>query len=494
MASRIERIGSLWYLVLEGDARARGREHARLAGGIAGTETADYYARLLPTIIRQQRPRWLPRACVRPASALISGFFGTMQVGIDAGSLGEEMQAYLSAYRRGGARRLIRFPDVLHWLAGMAGGQCSAVFFEGGAHSRLARNFDFYGPHVWGRHRALKVSMPPAGQPWLWAGPLGIPVGGFGINASGIAVMPFTNFSRDLALRGVPLFTLMQTILEESRSLDDAVAYLERARRHGGISLLVADMRRGEAVALAVGARRLVIDRPRDGVLVRTNHHHELDKPSLPGMAMWQRHSRSRWQRLDTLARVLPPGGGPDALALRQLLADRTLPDGRRSLLADVPGALNVATSVILDGMTLFVADAGFPACDATRWHGFSLDECFSGRIPVARTHDLPDLLAPEERAALELAVEGWVRFFDEGHPAAAREVWSRARALLPREPALLRMLAMAAHETGDRLSCQDFLETLLELEPEDALARLALNRPDRVYLECMTGQLAPRK
>ena len=207
----------------------------------------------------------------------------------------------------------------------MAGGQCSAVFFEGGVHSRLARNFDFYGPRVWGRHRAIKVSIPPSGQPWLWAGPLGIPVGGFGVNASGIAVMPFTNFTRDLSLRGLPLFTLMQTILEESHSLDDALAYLERARRHGGISLLVADMQRGETAAIAVGARRLLVDRPRDGVLVRTNHHHELDRPPQPGMSMWQRHSRSRWQRLDRLARDLPPGATEPPV--RGNPGDRTLPD-----------------------------------------------------------------------------------------------------------------------------------------------------------------------
>ncbi len=494
MASRIERFGDLWYLLLEGDARTRGRDHAGLVRGITGTETADYYARLLPTIIRQQRPRWLPRFAVRSAAALISVFFGTMQAGIDAGSLAVEMQAFLIGYRRGGAKRLIRFPDVLHWLAGMAGGQCSAVFFEGGVHSRLARNFDFYGPRVWGQHRAIKVSIPPSGQPWLWAGPLGIPVGGFGVNASGIAVMPFTNFTRDLSLRGLPLFTLMQTILEESHSLDDALAYLERARRHGGISLLVADMQRGETAAIAVGARRLLVDRPRDGVLVRTNHHHELDRPPQPGMSMWQRHSRSRWQRLDRLARDLPPGGGPDPLALRQLLADRTQPDGRRSLLSDVPGALNVATSIILDGMKLFCADAGFPACDATRWHGFSLDECFSGHLPDVETHELPDLLSQEERAAIALTVEGWSRYFDESQPSAARDVWSQARAHAPQEPALLRMLAMAAHDEGDRTACREYLESLLELDPGDEVARLALKRPGQVYLECMTGQLAPRR
>ena len=60
--------------------------------GITGTETADYYARLLPTIIRQQRHagcRALPSVRLLPDQR-----FWNVQAGIDAGSLCDEMRAF----------------------------------------------------------------------------------------------------------------------------------------------------------------------------------------------------------------------------------------------------------------------------------------------------------------------------------------------------------------------------------------------------------------
>jgi len=102
----------------------------------------------------------------------------------------------------------------------------------------------------------ILVWRPKGGVPFMmmgWACAIGSVTG---MNAQGITIGEMTCSSPDSTFDGLPLFLIMRRVLEESASLDAAVAIMEEGPRTTGWNFVIGDGKIPDARALEVDAKR----------------------------------------------------------------------------------------------------------------------------------------------------------------------------------------------------------------------------------------------
>lgn len=458
---RLDRAGGIYLLTLEGDRLELGARHAELTRYISGDVPARYYRHLLDKVIHAalQGPTAGLRA--RLAAGLLYRHFGRRNRKLLSGGLLEELMALLSGLgcppRM--ARRILLFPDILHYLAGKkaaSGSGCSACFAapersaSGGA--VLGRNFDFFGMGVWDEYQAVKRVFPDDGQPHLWVGPLGIPGGGFGLNAAGLAVMPFSLFTRDCGTKGVPMFQLLDRMLREATCLEEAERLVWETRLTGSYSLLIADMNGGDARVFGIGKKFIESRLPEHGILCRTNHQQTEQgrkRERLP--AGWARHSNARLARLEEFF----AGGGKAASleGVMALLGDRRDPvENREAVVGGILPAVNNALSLVLDagrGM-LAVGSGQFPVAACGNYELFSIKELFKKKDAWHGSHASPRRQKPAANEAIRCYNAAWQAWFERGDRERTLRLLNDGGALVPDEPAFPRMSGLLHMKGGD--------------------------------------------
>jgi hypothetical protein len=154
--------------------------------------------------------------------------------------------------------------------------------------------------------RALKEHVvaieirPDRGQAYLSVGRPGVVWVVTSINTAGLSLACLTSTLSGETPNGVPLPILYRLISQYSTTLDDAERLIRRARITIGNNLLVASAAEDDARVFELSPRYVAARRPRDGVIVTTNHfEHEEMVPRQGGWVV--QNSLDRCARLSTL-------------------------------------------------------------------------------------------------------------------------------------------------------------------------------------------------
>lgn len=436
-------------LHVEGSWEEMGRSLARQSLGEGGRGLMEWYTGLLARLVddapgsgrKMGIPRRLQDLSLRTLSLLNRGRMDP-DIALLSGILAEETSL---GFNRG--QELLYLPDLVHLVSGLLERSfpppaCSGFFASGVAtvdgRMIVGRNFDFYGREWWNAHQAVIVFHPDKGQQsFLWVGTLGLPFGHFGINAAGIGLAMFTNFTKDLSPLGAPLFSIAHSVLARAESLDEAIRIASHHPRLAGFSFLIVDTRAREARILGMSARKQEILSPREGALIRTNHYTSaamsaLDSAPLP----WARHSRARAQRLHEL--LVEHRGQLRVQDVPSLLSDTLDPgEGRHRVVGDILAATNNAASLVWSPQddALYVATGRFPVCHAETWQAVRPRALLAGQS----AEPPPDLagggaLTSNARLALESYEEAWSAFAERHDAEQAINHLLGAARLLPDE------------------------------------------------------------
>jgi hypothetical protein len=461
----LRREKDIYIMDLRGGYDEMGVQMALLVRGIVDDYVTKYYRELPEKLISHSFVSHISRVLPpRIASALYGLFVRGSQ-----SRLGPELRMFVeSFYRtldinpRAGVRAIF-FADLLHYLAGRAftpiapPPACSGFFARGaatlGGKTIVGRNFDFYGRGIWNEHQTITVIRPRGQLAFLWVGSLGVPFGGFGINEAGIALMPHTNFTRDVTLRGRPLFQFVSEIFHTARSLDDVVEIVGRGTRCVGLSFLMVDTKAHDARAVGFSAHRMEVIEPKDDYLIRTNHYLTGEMKAVEvAPSAWSRHSNSRFMRLDQLIRdnygSITPG-----LTVSFMSDTLDINEGRKRIVGDLIPASNNAMSVVLspDDDAIHIAHGDYPVCHSDVFRGFRLSALFKGDAEVS----MPDLdgghqLNGDEKAALFHFEEAWSEYLDRGDSDRAVFHLRRAAEILPDEPIFHRLAGLILLKHGN--------------------------------------------
>ena len=304
-----------------------------------------------------------------------------------------------------------------------------------------------------------------------WPGLVGVVSG---INAEGIAVMVHPTRTRVIAVtrKAQPMALLARDILENARTLNDAIAMIEHAELLGAAGFVIAD---GKARAWAVVERdptRVAVQRnPRPcvvgDVLGAQAFADDIDndragrvRPSLMRTRRTAARLRGNKESMDEFSDVLrdrlAPGGAP-------------LPPGHRGAIYD-PSAVHAAIFDV-SGMVLWVAEHG----DAEgRFRSFDL------RHELRREGSRPAAPADLTRAGDREPTTAWRvrqarkhlraarRLWRDDEPEAAAEHIERALAYAPDLPEALQLAGDLARSLGDRQRASEHYRRYLELGPDD--------------------------
>lgn len=215
---------------------------------------------------------------------------------------------------------------------------CATIALPGAASAdgvpRLGRNLDFPSLDV-AEDQSLVVVVRPAGRHAFaavtWPGLVGVLSG---MNEHGLTLANM-EVARPLRLPdAMPYAILYRTLLEECRTVDEAIALLEKEKRQTANNLMLMDASGGRAVVeitpAGIRVRRAAATAP----LVATNHHRE--DGGAPDVCTrydcLARDAARAWGRFDrtTLQELLARTGQGD-LTLQSMIFE---PRDRRLLLA----------------------------------------------------------------------------------------------------------------------------------------------------------------
>lgn len=303
-----------------------------------------------------------------------------------------------------------------------------------------------------------------------WPGQLGVVTG---VNAQGIAVMVDPVRTADVrpTRTARPVALLARTVLEQAKTLDEAIKLIETTATLGAAVFVVVDGTSGSWVLVERTPSKAIIERnPKSaaiGDVLTTN-----------ALASDPENDRARrmlptQHRIDRAAKLLRAPLA-DVAAMASVLRDQrgvdetVRPAGHRAVIDDG----RAVHSIILDptSLELWVAD---PRADG-RMRAFDLRHELRGEgdraappadIPADAALDpdrLPNLIAA--RADLRASRGALV----EGDLARATELCARARTRMPALPEALELEAMIAQVRGDLPRARAVFEAWLEAGPDD--------------------------
>ncbi len=439
---------------LRGCYAEMGRQHAELALAACGDVVPQYMDRIVRKLVAHSLP-----FIAGPVAGLLKRWFLLRNRSELDGNLRLHLDALAQTYGQDPslAERLLFVPDIIHYLASrsfvpLAPPPACSAFFACGAATKdgrllIGRNFDFFGRGVWNANNAIIVMHPDGGQRFCWLGALGAPASGQGFNESGLFVGLHTNFPRDVGTKGSPVFKIVQEVLSQCVTVDEAITRITARPRLCGLSLFVVDTRARTAAVVGFSAHHHEILRPENGFLVRTNHYLTPEMQRLEvGPHPWRLNSCGRFQRVAELLGgkrgVLTAGDVPE------ILGDCMDPcEQRKVLVGNTVAAPHNVQSMVLspDDDALWLAHGELPVCHAGRFLGFRLSALLGGDAGRYEMDDLPGggQLDETGRAAMNEYEEAWSQYMD--HMDSDRAVFHlrRGAELMPDETVFPRMAGL---------------------------------------------------
>jgi tetratricopeptide (TPR) repeat protein len=277
--SWMSRERGLWELHLEGEPYALGFQQGRLGAPLV-LEQEDFMFGEMARFVPSRIARFLLRAGVRLRYRHLADRLPLERQEEIAGlarGIVDVHGDFLPAYHR------LVFYHALHDItqtlerSPLLG--CSAFAAAGPAtttgHLIIGRNFDFEGPEIFDRDKAVVFYRPKGKIPFAsvaWAGMSGVVTG---LNAQGIYVSINAARTDDKGQDGVPVELLVRQVMEEAHTLDEALRILKRTPVLVPDFYLLGDGKTGESAVLERSPRRFEVRRAAPGsgeVTVLTNH------------------------------------------------------------------------------------------------------------------------------------------------------------------------------------------------------------------------------
>src|SRR6185312_13771177 len=269
----------IWEAHLTGEPYAMGWAQGRL-GNRLFLETEDYMFGEMAKYVPSKIALWLIRAGVRLRYRHVGDLLPPERAEEIAGmarGVDDLHSDFLPIYHR------LVFYHALHDITqGLAHSPllgCTAFAAGGRAstngHLIIGRNFDFEGPEIFDREKAILFYKPRGKIPFAsvaWLGMSGVITG---LNAEGIFVSINAARSDDKATgEGVPVEILVREIMEQAKSIDDVVAMVKKTPVMVPDFYLVGDGKTGESAVIERTPRRLEVRRSSraDGTMVLANH------------------------------------------------------------------------------------------------------------------------------------------------------------------------------------------------------------------------------
>jgi len=212
------------------------------------------------------------------------------------------------------------WPEVTSATVGLR--LCSLVAFTDVAHGPIIGKTSDH-PLVSVRFLALQRVANDAGLDYIRGTFLGTLGTRGGINEAGLAIVCATIVPRTLNRDGVPVMVLIQKILEECRTVEEAVALAEKMPSvNYGAHLMVGDAG-GTAAVIERMPMRMGVRRPADSLLYNTNHPLAPNTRDHNGAdAALNENSQARYDRLTALIPETPR----TAEGMQSILRDHTEP------------------------------------------------------------------------------------------------------------------------------------------------------------------------
>lgn len=194
-------------------------------------------------------------------------------------------------------------------LQGLPG--CSTVRVFAKNQTYFLRNLDYPAASYWDTHQAVFYHEPtePGLQKYVSVSSLGMQISGLtGWNESGIALSLHAHFSKDVSLKGVPIFFLGEEILERATHLDEAIDLCRKFHPIGSWALNLTSFRENRSVTVELVHGEIHVRTPdHDGGIAHSNifQSPEFKKRELHFSGAFFEDSEARKARLDQNSKVL---------------------------------------------------------------------------------------------------------------------------------------------------------------------------------------------
>ena len=332
----------------------------------------------------------------------------------------------------------------------------------------------------------LTIARPEGRNAWAgvgWPGQLGVFTG---INAAQLAVLVDPARTADVrpTRTARPIGLLARTVLEQAKTLDEAIKIIETTPTLGTAVIVLVDGASGTWVQIERTPSKAIVERhpksPALGDVLTTNAlssdpENDRARRMLPTVARVERAAKLVKQPLAdvaALANVLRDTKAPD---------DAPRPAGHRSVIDDG----QAVHAIILDpsSLELWIADprAG------NRMRAFDLRHELRGEgdRPAPPADIVVDPAADPDRMATLALARADLReargALHAGHRARAAEACARARARAPQLPEAIQLEAVIAQARGDVAQARTSYQQWLDGHPDDPKgeerARAALAR-----------------
>ncbi len=447
----LETVKGIHIVRLKGSDYEMGRQHGLLAAEVCGDIVPEYFDSFLKTLVAHVVP---PLA--GPGAAMLKSLFYYLNRKRIGSQLPDHTRGMCDSqgFKARHYAKMLLVPDILHYLIGksmpmfVSSLSCSGFMVRDNATADgrllVGRNFDFYGKGIWNTNSALIIFEPEGKQKYCWMGSLGLPASGQAMNESGLIVSLHTKFTRDVRLRGVPLYSLFVNILESCTCLEEAINLIKAQPRICGLSMFIVDTRARDAAVVGFSAGKQEVMRPEDDVLIRTNHYLTPEMKAGETVPLQFRlNTEGRYNRIRQLITEKYGKLTPDDIP--PVLADRTdFWENRKCLAGNIVCATNNAYSAVFspEDDALWVARGPFPVCAGETFTGFNISALFDGDRDRYAIDDLKGGAdyTPDEHKALMLYEDAWEAHFDDLRDDKAIFYLRRAMNLAPHEPIIPKM------------------------------------------------------
>ena len=466
----LETVKGIHIVRLKGSDYEMGRQHGLLAAEVCGDIVPEYFDSFLKTLVAHAVP-----VLAGPAAAIFKSLFYYLNRKRIGRQLPDHTRGMCDAQGMDARHyaKMLLVPDILHYLIGRAmpmyvsSMACSGFMARdkatAGGRLLVGRNFDFYGKGVWNTNSALIIFEPKGKQKYCWMGSLGLPASGQAMNESGLIVSLHTHFTRDVRMRGMPLYSLFVNILESCTCLEEAVRLIKAQPRICGLSMFIVDTRARDAAVVGFSAGNQEVLRPENDVLIRTNHYLTPEMKAAEVMPLqFKLNTEGRYNRIRQLITEKYGHLTPDDIPA--VLADRIDPrENRKCLGGNIVCATNNAYSAVFspEDDALWVARGPFPVCAAETFTGFRTSALFDGDRNRYAIEDLKGGAdyTPDEYAALMLYEDAWEAHFDNLRDDKAIFSLRRAMELAPHEPIIPKMAGFLLLRGGKFAQALPFFE-----------------------------------
>lgn len=463
---RLDRVGPLAVLSVEGSFTEMGEQHGALLAREVARGPIPYYRGMVERLLGKPLGPLAPLVC-----SAIQRLVGSR--------IERAIPDFAEQTIRGIARgaglpedeflRGCTMPDSLLWVTARLNGLrdpgpamahrlslglgcTSAVAWGAATRDGMlyhGRNFDYFGVQNWPDHAAVIFHTPARGQRYVSIGAAGVGLGGVtAMNEAGLSLTVHQHMFTDrTALGGTPIGVVGDIVMREARDLDQAEEILRRQRPIGCWTYVVTDARAKQVLCFEENPERQVAMRTsqQDTTFGYANIYldPELGATECNSYGSYWRHNEGRYRRARAL--LERSHGALDERAIAAILADPGS-DARCRVRDSIAMVMTVGSIVFRPEDGAFWLGVGAAPVSRGTFTPFSLAK--GGHAPELGSFSVP---GPSDRAsdqAFEHYRRAYLAYVDRCDAATALDAMEAAAAAAPEQALYHASAGMLGVET----------------------------------------------